>query len=380
MILLLLLVLILTLLYFFLLRGTSPRKGRWGPKDLRDQVIITNSSSTEGTCSRKRPRRHKSLSTVGMKGRMKARNTSPSLDESKVRENEVEEFRCETKWPGLIGKPLDQKDCGSCWAFSASSCLSDRIRIATNGRLLKDDYISPYDVAACNQCEFSSTYHEGKILRATENLAEGPNERFYPLHKTPENCTGVCHGNYLDSTLEFLVQEGGISLSKDPEGKEGSPYFCTSRKTPRTVLYRGKEKYLLSSHQVSEENVSFEVLSRNEENIRTDLKTNGTVCALIRMPEELSNYTGEQVEGTTDEEGVYYKLPSSDEFNGYHAVNITGFGTTKKGRKYWWVRNSWGPNWGIEGSFKIPRGENYCGIEEDVWSIIPSPQEEEILL
>ena len=47
---------------------------------------------------------------------------------------------------------------------------------------------------------------------------------------------------------------------------------------------------------------------------------------------------------------------------GGHAVRILGWGTAA-GEDYWLVANSWSPQWGLKGFFKIRRGTNECGIE-----------------
>lgn len=59
-------------------------------------------------------------------------------------------------------------------------------------------------------------------------------------------------------------------------------------------------------------------------------------------------------------------------FTGYcgtelnHGVAAVGYGSDSKGRKYWIVRNSWGPGWGEGGYIKLQRGiddpEGKCGI------------------
>merc|ERR1712032_787093 len=38
----------------------------------------------------------------------------------------------------------------------------------------------------------------------------------------------------------------------------------------------------------------------------------------------------------------------------------------RDGVKYWKVANSWNPYWGEKGYFRILRGSNHCGIEDEV--------------
>lgn len=69
--------------------------------------------------------------------------------------------------------------------------------------------------------------------------------------------------------------------------------------------------------------------------------------------------------------GVYKR--TSTTWSGAHAIKLIGWGVDKEtGEKYWTVANSWGSAWGENGFFRIARGVNECGIEDEIVAGIPN--------
>jgi hypothetical protein len=108
----------------------------------------------------------------------------------------------------------------------------------------------------------------------------------------------------------------------------------------------------------------------NEFNIRRDIYHWGPVTSGFTVHEDFM---------TWDCKGVYQWDGKSAESGG-HAIVIVGWGTEPahsefndgdKDMPYWIVRNSWGPEWGDHGYFKILRGSNHCQIEENIVVGIP---------
>ena len=58
--------------------------------------------------------------------------------------------------------------------------------------------------------------------------------------------------------------------------------------------------------------------------------------------------------------------------NQNHTVLIVGYGVDKEtGTKYWIIRNSYGPMWGMQGDFMMKRGTNDFGVEAGLVAFDP---------
>jgi len=95
-----------------------------------------------------------------------------------------------------------------------------------------------------------------------------------------------------------------------------------------------------------------------EDDIKAEIFKNGPVETAFTVYEDFLTYKS----------GVYQHT-SGGELGG-HAVKFLGWGT-EQGTPYWLVANSWNPHWGDGGYFKILRGQDECGIEDEVSAGLP---------
>lgn len=249
-------------------------------------------------------------------------------------------FMASTKWPSSISGVFDQERCGSCWAFATSNSFSDRLKIKYRDTVLAtDDYISPFNLAACVKC--------------------GVNQA----------CPRVCEGNYLDDVCQYIVDHGAMPQSIiENSGDDSLNYHCFDYVAAKIKPVRAKRKYRVNIFPPSALN-NKQNLEQNQKAIMQDIYTNGTVCCIIKVyvPNDHRNFY-------IYDTGIYghgwASMPSQTE--GYHALAIVGWGEEKIGNdlvKYWVVRNSWGDSWGTKGLGRILRGENFGMIECDVWGL-----------
>jgi cathepsin B len=88
-----------------------------------------------------------------------------------------------------------------------------------------------------------------------------------------------------------------------------------------------------------------------EDEIRAEILRNGPVTALFEMTNSFFDYGS----------GVF--ADDSKEPGQLHTVEIVGWGVEDY-VPYWLAQNSFGPEWGERGLFKILRGVNHRGIEQ----------------
>jgi len=198
---------------------------------------------------------------------------------------------------GFIG---DQSSCGSCWAFSASEVLSDRVAIAAGKA---SPVLSAEDMVSCDKSDMG------------------------------------CSGGMLNNAWAYLVGTGIVTDSCFPYtagGGEAPACATTCVDSESFTKTKAKNSYAIKS-----------VI-----NMQKEIMTNGPIQVAFMVYKSFMSYVS----------GVYQKhwwelLPE-----GGHAVKIVGWGT-EDGVDYWLVANSWNTSWGLSGFFKIKRGTDHCGIE-----------------
>jgi len=210
------------------------------------------------------------------------------------------EFDARTQWPGLIHPIRDQQQCGSCWAFSASEVLSDRVAIATK---TASPVLSPEDMVSCDKSD------------------QG------------------CQGGTLPNAWKYLQNTGIVSDQCFPyTAGSGTAPACPSKCVDSESFSRTKAKNSYAINGVT--------------NMQKEIMTNGPIQVGFKVYKSFMSY----------KTGVYKKHIYEILPEGGHAVKIVGWGTDS-GTDYWLVANSWNTSWGLEGFFKIVRGDDQCGIE-----------------
>ena len=148
-----------------------------------------------------------------------------------------------------------------------------------------------------------------------------------------------CQGGYLARALSYL-QTTGIPLETDApytSGETGINGTCTAAMQQNTYRVTG-----------------FERIAASVESIKSALIQYGPLFTQYVIYEDFMYY----------ESGVYRHVEGYIE--GIHAVTIVGYDDAEQS---WIVKNTWGPDWGESGYFRIRAGANECEIEQDVYAI-----------
>nr|WAM46959.1 cathepsin B [Colaphellus bowringi] len=244
-------------------------------------------------------------------------------------------FDARENWPKCDSIKLirDQSGCGSCWAVSTTSVMSDRICIHSNGE--KQIYVSDEDLLSCcvsffEGCSGGYVFDSFEYWR-TDGLVSGG----------PYNSTTGCRAYSLQPCDHLLME-------------------CPEYDTPKCIkkcdagsklIYEDDKTFGISSYYIEDD----------VEQIQLELLKNGPVVASFEVYKDFLNYKS----------GVYQPLDGIDNADiGSHAVRVLGWGV-ENDVPYWLAANSWNEDWGDKGLFKIIRGGKVKFFEQGMVAGMP---------
>lgn len=284
-------------------------------------------------------------------------------------------FDAREQWPGCIGPVLNQDTCGSCYAFSSTGVLSDRLCISG----VKKQTFSPQSVVSCD-VPWQSAHSKDGGNGGCEGAA--PYEVFQYLEKYPiTTCTGDhCHKGCMPYVSGY-TKDGSFCDDTMTQAQCQAKYNCKESNKACNIptcpyasnfpaAYANDAKCADGSSwttSVFAESGSAHCVTPGagaEAAIKAEIKKNGPMTTNIVVCFSDSFWH----DGT-----FVYNETNNPHFNGCggHAVTITGWGSDG-GIPYWHIRNSWSDAWGSDGYFRMKRGSNFMQVEEAVCGATPT--------
>ena len=302
----------------------------------------------------------------------------------------------------FLSPPMDQGNCGSCWAISAVSVLGDRLAVVSGGKHHNHVPLSPTMILSCSDMLREKTILEEKKL-GHDTKKEKDKQIFgcggaapldaihYMYHHgtVSEQCWPYswCNLDFRCDNKAPMPKNGNNEKSEDifekilPDCQKfrNNCFVCdVDAKTKQVNCKKTKEiteKHFFYAKSGSARQVT------GIDHIKMKLFLDGPVVTTYGVFDDMvENAKGmKKSENYVETDGVYihhekkkspYKKGDAKKLIGFHSVVITGWGVQKvKGYgevPYWEVRNSWGTMWNEDGYFKCAMGDPKNDINVDI--------------
>ncbi len=279
-------------------------------------------------------------------------------------------------WKGYLSAVTSQGDCGNCWAHACSTVLADRFALLSLGQVKFNP--SPFDLTICahqfnRNNPIEKEWGNIPLLEQMDNYIHGKkiDPKADPNDQTKGISSAACGGSTLYYAADILFNDGVTDVSCFPDkGNVGNVSynvsdttsdkpenlpFCHPLQTPdfdtcidqKTAMrkYRAKTIYNLGDPDKDS-------LDQLEKIIMYDMYRHGPIVSGFMVFNDFMDPS--KYDGTT----IYDHPDPTSEFQGGHAIALIGWGEEiVKGKviPFWWVRNSWGSEWAINGLFRVKR-------------------------
>jgi len=288
------------------------------------------------------------------------------------------EFDGRQIWKNYLSPIRTQGNCGNCWAIATTDALGDRFSLFTLGQ------IKP-PLAACFMtiCEYDiSTRAEFEQVFASLQAASG----FAQTALANKSCTGntlynaarfafyrgVPYGYCCGPKTDDALKDPLLNILQQYQDTKELPLCEREHGLHHTHCSDGRTAMHVFRARTFGSVLASEKDGGSEEVLKYVLYKFGPVAAGFDIyPDFLHPYDGKTI--------YQHEEVPGETSSGGHAIRIVGWGGgpgTSEPIPYWIIANSWGPQWGDEGYFKMKRGT--CNIERNVVATLPALNEFDI--
>jgi len=236
-------------------------------------------------------------------------NAADNLDGPKAKSAALPaswDWRNGTNGHNWLEPVIDQGDCGSCYTVSTVRMMSARNKI----RLGNPDML-PFSISFPLYCaEYNQGCDGGYAFLASKWSAD--------VGLVPATCARYAEHGHCGIDPQCLNQMG-------------------------TQYRANKHRYVGGFYGAA-----------NEADMMKEVFENGPLVVSFEPKNDLMYYNGGIYKSVQDAHTEWERVD--------HAVLLVGYGE-ENGQKYWILQNSWGPDWGEGGFFRMARGINDSGIE-----------------
>ena len=239
--------------------------------------------------------------------------------------------------------------CGACWAFGTLSMFNDRLKISKKAAY-PDTILAPQVLINCGGGGSCNGGNVGGVFDYMERKG-----------LPDETCQ-----NY-EATNDISCEPTGICETCTPgPGGPGTPGNCTKIENP-ALWTIGDYGY---AHGGGDVDAVGAAVSKKQK-LQAEIMANGPLACGIHATDELEAF-GTTTPVASYPGGIFEQsvlLPMAN-----HILSIVGWGHDDAHGDYWWLRNSWGAYWGVDGFAKIKMGGKNLGVESSCSWATPAPK------